>query len=80
MLGDTDSNEIVEGWVIIRGEDNYKDFWPDYTPGEPTSGVVTHEFGHAIGLAHTQTNGYYSRNQANPDFGTIDGPEQAGPD
>lgn len=74
------SNEIVEGWVIVRGEDDYKDFWPDYTPGEPTSGVVTHEFGHAIGLAHTQTNGYYSRNQGNPDLGTIDGPEQAGPD
>ena len=80
FLASEGSNEIVEGWVIIRGEDNYKDFWPDYTPGEPTSGVVTHEFGHAIGLAHTQTNGYYSRNQANPDFGTIDGPEQAGPD
>ncbi len=65
------STEIVEGWLIIRGEENYKDFWPDYTPGEPTSGIVTHEFGHAINLAHTQTNGYYSRNQGNPDWGTI---------
>jgi len=74
------STEIVEGWLIIRGEDNYKDFWPDYTPGEPTSGIVTHEFGHAINLAHTQTNGYYSRNQGNPDWGLPDGPEQAGPD
>src|SRR5262252_610548 len=80
FLAGEGSNQIVEGWVIIRGEDNYKDFWPDYTPGEPTSGIVTHEFGHAIGLAHTQTNGFYSRNQGNPDFGTVDGPEQAGPD
>ena len=74
------STEIVEGWVIIRGEDNYKDFWPDYKPGEPTSGVVTHEFGHAIGLAHSQTNGFHSRNEGHPEMGTVDGPEQAGPD
>ena len=74
------STQIVEGWLIIRGEENYKDDWPDYTPGEPTSGVVTHEFGHAINLAHSQTNGLYSRNQGNPDFGIPDGAEQAGPD
>jgi hypothetical protein len=74
------SAQIVEGWVIIRGEDNYKDFWPDYTPGEPTSGVITHEFGHAINLAHSQTNGYYARNKGDPDLGFPDGPEQAGPD
>ncbi len=79
-LAGEDSAQIVEGWVIIRGEEDYKDFWPDYTPGEPTSGVVTHEFGHAIGLAHSQTNGYYSRNEANPDWGIPEGPEQAGPD
>jgi hypothetical protein len=74
------STQIVEGWVIIRGEEDYKDFWPDYKVGEPTSGVVTHEFGHAIGLAHSQTNGFYARNQGDPDFGLPDGPEQAGPD
>ena len=48
--------------------------------GEPISGVVTHEFGHAINLAHSQTNGYYSRNRPNPDFGLPAGHEQAGPD
>jgi hypothetical protein len=74
------STQIVEGWVIIRGEDDYKEIWPDYTPGEPTSGVVTHEFGHAINLAHSQTNGYYARNKGDPDLGFPDGPEQAGPD
>jgi len=80
FLAGPDSNQIVEGWVIIRGEEDYRDFFTDYTLGEPTSGVVTHEFGHAIGLAHTQTNGFYAANQANPDWGTPDGPEQAGPD
>jgi hypothetical protein len=80
FLASDGSNQIVEGWVIIRGEADYTSFWPDYTPGEPTSGIVTHEFGHAIGLAHTQTNGFYSRNQGNPELGTVDGPEQAGPD
>jgi hypothetical protein len=80
-LAGPDSNQIVEGWVIIRGEENYVDWgWSDYTPGEPVSGVVTHEFGHAIGLAHTQTNGFYAANQGDPDFGVPDGPEQAGPD
>ena len=53
--------------------------WPDYTPGDPTSGVVTHEFGHAINLAHSQTNGYYSRNQGIPEFGLPDGPRAGGP-
>jgi len=80
-LAGPDSTQIVEGWVIIRGEENYADWgYANYTPGEPVSGVVTHEFGHAIGLAHTQTNGFYAANQANPDWGTPDGPEQAGPD
>jgi uncharacterized membrane protein len=74
------STRIVEGWVIITGEEDYTPWWPDYTPGDPTAGVVTHEFGHAINLAHSQTNGYYSRNRGNPDLGLPEGPEQAGPD
>ena len=44
-------------------------FRPDYTPGEPVSGVVTHEFGHAIGLAHTQTNGFYAAQPGRPGLG-----------
>src|SRR4030095_16531443 len=42
-LAGPDSNQIVEGWVIIRGEENYRDFFTDYTWGEPTSRVGTHE-------------------------------------
>jgi hypothetical protein len=79
------STQIVEGWMIIRGEEDfsvYQEWFPDmnYVPGQPTSGIVTHEFGHAINLAHTQTNGYYSRNRPNPELGRPAGPEQAGPD
>jgi hypothetical protein len=74
------STQIVEGWMILRGEEDYRDFWPNYVLGEPTSGVVTHEFGHAINLAHSQTNGYYARNRPRPDLGFPEGPEQAGPD
>ena len=76
-----DSNQIVEGWVIIRGEENYADgVYPDYTPGEPVSGVVTHEFGHAIGLAHTQTNGFYASQPAGlPGLGLARWPRAGGP-
>ena len=68
------STQIVEGWQVIGGS-----FLSPTSTG-PVSGVVTHEFGHAINLAHTQTNGYYSRNKGNPDWGVPDGTEQAGPD
>lgn len=68
------SNRIVEGWLIIGGS------WLEATTTGPVSGVVTHEFGHAINLAHSQTNGYYARNKPDPDWGVPAGPEQAGPD
>ncbi len=49
--------------------------------GAPLSGVITHEFGHAIGLAHTQTNGLYFRNQPIEAWGLPAGAEKrrAGP-
>lgn len=68
------STEIVEAWQIIGGS------FLSATSTEQISGVVTHEFGHAINLAHSQTNGYYSGDRGYPDFGIPDGPEQAGPD
>ena len=74
MLAGPDSTQIVEGWLIIGGA------WLEVTEAGPISGVVTHEMGHAINLAHTQTNGYYARNAPAPEFGLPAGPEQAGPD
>jgi hypothetical protein len=68
------STQIVEGWVIIGGQ------WLNDPSGEAISGVVTHEFGHAINLAHSQTNGFYAANQGYPDWGIPDGLDQAGPD
>ncbi len=41
---------------------------------------MTHEFGHAINLAHTQTNGFYSSNNPSAWSRYAGGPEQAGPD
>lgn len=76
-LAGPDSAQIIEGWVIISGQ---PDGLEEVPTGGPVAGVVTHEFGHAINLAHSQTNGFYSRNEPNPDWGLPAGPEQAGPD
>lgn len=45
--------EITESWVILNG--NAID--PADTDGAAFAGVMTHEFGHSINLAHSQTNG-----------------------
>ncbi len=71
------STRIVEGWVIITSQSEGVE---EVVTGAPLSGVITHEFGHSIGLAHTQTNGLYFRNQPIEDFGLPAGPEKAGPD
>jgi hypothetical protein len=73
-LSDQNPTQIIEGWQVIGGS------FLSATSTGPISGVVTHEFGHAINLAHTQTNGFYARNQGYPDFGIPDGADQAGPD
>ena len=70
------STQIVEGWMIIGGQPD----WYNDSTGAPISGVVTHELGHAINLAHTQTNGLYARNKPIPEWGLPPGPDQAGPD
>jgi uncharacterized membrane protein len=71
------STRIVEGWVIITAEGEGVE---DVVTGGPLAGVITHEFGHAIGLAHTQTNGLYFRNQPIEAYGLPAGTEKAGPD
>ena len=74
FLASEGSTEIVEGWLIIGGA------WLEATNTDSVSGVVTHEFGHAINLAHTQTNGFYASNNPNAWSRFAGGPEQAGPD
>jgi uncharacterized membrane protein len=71
------STRIVEGWVIITGQGEGVE---EVVTGAPLAGVITHEFGHAIGLAHTQTNGLYFRNQPIEAWGLPPGAERAGPD
>ena len=70
------STRIVEGWVIIAAQGEGVE---QVVTGGPLSGVITHELGHAIGLAHTQTNGLYFRNQPMEEFGIAAGAEKAGP-
>jgi hypothetical protein len=71
------SRRIVEGWVVITGQGEGVE---EVVTGAPLSGVITHELGHAIGLAHSQTNGLYFRNQPIEAWGLPAGAERAGPD
>jgi hypothetical protein len=71
------STRIVEGWVIITAEGEGVE---EVVTGAPLAGVITHELGHVIGLAHSQTNGLYYRNQPIEAWGLPAGFERAGPD
>ena len=71
------STRIIEGWVIITAEGEGVE---EVVTGGPLAGVITHELGHVIGLAHTQTNGLYFRNQPIEAWGLPAGAERAGPD
>jgi uncharacterized membrane protein len=50
---DANSPEILQAWMVLSG--------PGIHPNDPTGigfqGVVTHEMGHALNLAHSQANG-----------------------
>jgi hypothetical protein len=53
---DTASPELLESWAVFNGSlIDPGDTSP--FPGATYGGVYTHEIGHAINLAHTQTNG-----------------------
>jgi hypothetical protein len=51
---DEDTGIITEGWVFIGGAQT----WYNDDDLAQMAGVITHEFGHSINLAHTQTNGH----------------------
>ena len=69
-----DGTTIVEGWVIVGGS------WLETRNAAAISGVVTHEFGHSINLAHSQTNGHYALANPMRTWDGLPGYEQAGPD
>ena len=53
-LADESTGEIIEATAVING-------WNVYDTdidGNQVAGVFTHEFGHAINLSHSQTNGH----------------------
>jgi hypothetical protein len=74
FASESNPTQIIEAWQVIGGS------FLNATSTEQVSGVVTHEFGHAINLAHTQTNGFYASNNPNAWSYYAGGPEQAGPD
>jgi len=49
----TGTTIITESWAVLNGSS----MDPADTLGQNFQGVATHEFGHALGMAHTQTNG-----------------------
>jgi len=56
-IGDEASGYVTESWTVLNGQAVSFD---DVNVAQ-YQGVATHEFGHSVGLAHTQTNGaaYY---------------------
>jgi hypothetical protein len=49
----TGTTIITESWTVLNGTA----IDPADTAGQNFQGVATHEFGHSLGMAHTQTNG-----------------------
>ena len=64
QFGDDATATITESWTVLNG------MAIDPQDAEPYQfqGVATHEFGHALGMAHTQTNGaaYFYQDNVGP--------------
>ena len=56
---------ITMSWTVLSGQA----IDPQDTTGQYIQGVATHEFGHSLGMAHTQTNGaaYFFQDNVGPD-------------
>ena len=67
------NNVIIEATAVINGWNVYA----NDTDGNQIAGVFTHEFGHAINLSHSQTNGHigYKSNPSTPIFPGVKGCE-----
>lgn len=52
-FGDDATSTILESWTVLNGQA----IDPNDAGAAQYQGVATHEFGHAVNLAHTQTNG-----------------------
>ena len=53
QFGITGTTIITESWTVLNGTA----IDPADTSAQYFQGVATHEFGHSLGMAHTQTNG-----------------------
>jgi hypothetical protein len=64
QYGDDSTSTITESWTVLNGAS----IDPEDKEPYQYQGVATHEFGHALGMAHTETNGsaYFYQDNVGP--------------